>query len=184
MKIGLGKNGEKGLCPSACVFRGYEGTYPMVVSRRRILSWLLSLGPGWEIHPDPTDRSSPKAGLGWPLWLVYLSLDGGLGLIDCFWSVGGAVALTTTLSRPLLEHGSSGREKGDAMGSPGKEGPRSKVASHLFPWVIPERNKPPLFCGFRMLGEGEGVVCQEKGWRVRTRVVWWKGKPNGFGAKI
>ena len=89
-----------------------------MVSRRRIRSCLLSLVPGWEIHPDPTDRSSPKAGLGWPPWLVYLSLDGGLGLIDCFWSVGGAVAPTTALSRPFLR-GSPGGEKGDAVGSPG-----------------------------------------------------------------
>lgn len=90
----------------------------MVVSRRRILSWLFSLSPGWEIHPDPTGRSSPKAGSCWPLWLVYLSLDGGLGLIDCFWSVGGAVAPTTALYRPFLMAHLEGSRRG-AVGSPG-----------------------------------------------------------------
>lgn len=63
---------------------------------------LASISGPWVGDPSRPSRSSPKAGLAWPQWSVWLSLDGGLGLTDCFRSTGGAAVPTTALSRPFL----------------------------------------------------------------------------------
>lgn len=57
--------------------------------------WAPILGPRWEIHvgmadfyPTGLSWSSLRAGVGSPLWLVCQTIEGGLGLTDCFWSAG------------------------------------------------------------------------------------------------
>lgn len=41
-----------------------KGVYPVVVLGRRIWSWLPSLDPKWETHPDPPNPLPKQAWVG------------------------------------------------------------------------------------------------------------------------